>query len=84
MKNIEKIIDFCDLVVFYDNTYAFNKFAMKQKDSKIIFLDTPPEWFRKNVMTLDFQNKYIGSDDMLEFAGINNLKTYITFDKPVV
>ena len=41
--------DKCDLVVMYDNTTAFNRFAVYKNGKLYILAHETPEWFKKYV-----------------------------------
>ncbi|MBP3506440.1 MAG: zeta toxin family protein [Lachnospiraceae bacterium] len=46
-ENLKRVIPICDLVVLYDNTEAFNRFAV-YKNGKIVTLsEDRPEWYIK-------------------------------------
>lgn len=44
-EHLNMIIDLCDLVVFYDNTIGFNRFAVKRDNKMFITSQEVPKWF---------------------------------------
>lgn len=45
--NLNNIISECDLVVFYDNTYSFRRFAIVKKGKVVRLSSKVPKWFEK-------------------------------------
>lgn len=45
-EQLKKVIDRCDLVVLYDNTEVFKRFAVISDDSKFYFEDNVPVWYK--------------------------------------
>ena len=48
-KQINKIIDKCDLIAFYDNTQAFRRFAIFQHGKVRVVSRNIPKWFEKYI-----------------------------------
>lgn len=46
-ENLNKIIDDCDMISFYDNTNEFERFAIVEKGKPMILVDNIPKWFEK-------------------------------------
>lgn len=46
-ENLNKIISECDRIAFYDNTYEFDCFAVKEGRNIVILADRVPKWFEK-------------------------------------
>ena len=46
-ENLNKIISECDRMSFYDNTYEFERFAVKEERDIVILADHVPKWFEK-------------------------------------
>ena len=46
-ENLNKIISECDLVVFYDNTDQFRRFAIVKKGEVVRLSSRTPKWFEK-------------------------------------
>ena len=44
-RNLKRIMDICDLVVLYDNTEVFNRFAIFQNGKLLSLSDQHPEWY---------------------------------------
>lgn len=49
LERLNVIKDKCDLVVLYDNTTAFNRFAVYKNGKLYILAHETPEWFKKYV-----------------------------------
>ena len=48
-KHLDLIKDKCDLVILYDNTETFNRFAIYEKGMLVVKADDTPTWFEKYV-----------------------------------
>ena len=46
MENLGKVIKKCDLVVLYDNTKAFRRFAIYRYGKLLTLSEHSPEWYR--------------------------------------
>ena len=46
-ENLNKISSECDRILFYDNTYEFERFAVKEGQNTVILAGHIPEWFAK-------------------------------------
>lgn len=47
IDNLRKIIKICDMVVLYDNTKAFNRFAIYNNGQLINLSDEQPNWYKR-------------------------------------
>lgn len=47
LNKLVRVINLCDLVVLYDNTEAFNRFAVYKKGELVSVSDETPEWYNK-------------------------------------
>ena len=45
LNRLKEIVDICDLVILYDNTKNFNRFAVYQEGSLLELNDNRPEWY---------------------------------------
>ena len=46
-KRLKEIISLCDLVVLYDNTKIFNRFALYQEGKLFDLGDNRPNWYKE-------------------------------------
>lgn len=46
-ENLNKIISYCDRILFYDNTDGFERFAMIENGNSVSLVDNIPKWFEK-------------------------------------
>ena len=44
-KRLKEIINICNLVVLYDNTQKFNRFAIYQEGKLLELNDNKPDWY---------------------------------------
>lgn len=45
--NLKSVLSLCDMVVLYDNTESFNRFAVYKSGKLIRLSEDSPEWYRK-------------------------------------
>lgn len=48
-ENLRKIMPYCDLIVFYDNSESFRRFAILKKGKMVLRSKTVPDWFLAQV-----------------------------------
>lgn len=73
-QRLHEIIKECDLVVFYDNTTSFNRFAIARRGyiSRISALKRIPKWYiqeRFEIEPIDFIIRYGEYELLLEVSG---------------
>ncbi len=47
LKQMQKILNICDMAVFYDNSTSFRRFAIYKNGKPYRILDSIPDWFTK-------------------------------------
>lgn len=50
-SNLKVVLPFCDLVVFYDNTFEFRRFALYQNGCPVRVSQELPQWYKRYVVT---------------------------------
>lgn len=48
-KRLKEVMPLCDTVVLYDNTHAFNRFAIYKNEKLHSISDTVPDWFKEYI-----------------------------------
>jgi predicted ABC-type ATPase len=49
-ENLAKVLPYCDMVVFYDNTKEFRRIMLYQQENKIPLGESLPSWYINHVM----------------------------------
>lgn len=49
-EQLNIIMDKCDLVIFYDNTESFNRFAIRREGKIYLITEEIPKWFKEHVL----------------------------------